>query len=128
MILRGATGDALEITLDGYRFPNGGSSEAEANWLEVRIDAVAASRAWAIVDPKVMTWEVEQLAAWLDATAAGAAERLVLAEPGLAFAVAESVVRVAYEDSEIELDGDPAVLRAAAADLRAQLARFPARG
>lgn len=114
MILRGSTGDALEIALDAYR---------DAAWLEVRVDAVTGNRAWALPDPSLSAEEVERLAGWLEH---GDEAALELAQPPLRFERSGGAIFVAFEDGKrIELDADDIAVREAASALREQLARLP---
>jgi hypothetical protein len=146
VILEGANGERLELTLVAYQFPEVEDDMWDANWLEVRISAADDPDAWTADDPCLLTWEVDELADWLDAVAESRAPvaEIEFIEPSLMLERIEvdgaAVVRVwfenalrppeAPEDEDVLIDFEvaPAMLRAAAASLRAQRQRFPRRG
>jgi hypothetical protein len=146
VILEGTKGRRLELTLVGYEFPDEADDEWDANWLVVRISAADPPDAWTAEDPCLLTREVDELADWLDGAAdpGAAVDDLEFEEPHLMLERVEvdgaGVVRVWFEnafrppevpedeDVLIDLESAPAMLRAAAESLRAQLRRFPRRG
>jgi len=144
--LNGGGGDRFALDLVGYQFPNSYDNEWDANWLQIAIQAAVGGRAWRRVDPSLLTTDVSYLADWLDAVAAGPAEHRVIdfTEPNLAFESLvrtgnEVTVRIRFEqesrpdwappddDFHADLALSPEQLITAAADLRAQLRRFPPR-
>ncbi len=146
MILEGTNGRRLELTLVAYEFPEIEDDRWDSNWLVVRISAADDTDSWTAEDPCLLTWEVDELADWLDAVAEPPATvaDLEFTEPNLMFERIEAdgaaCVRVWFENAfcapEIPPDDDllidfavaPAAFRAAAASLRAQRQRFPRRG
>jgi len=151
LILRGRDLSEFELRVTGYQFPNIESDEFDANWLvmEGRV-APADERAWEFRDPALLTWEVQGLSNWLEALASGEAveEGEDFMEPNVRFEVAARdedtiTIRVYFElesrppwffadavgmnDLWIDLRVDNDDLRAAAEDLRCDLARFPPR-
>lgn len=145
VLLEGTDGRRLELTLVGYEFPDLEDDEWDADWLVVRISAADDPDVWTAEDPCLLTWEVDELADWLDAVAdaPGAVHDLEFIEPNLTFERIEvdgaGGVRAWFDDAfrppEVPPDEDvlidfllaPAALRAAAASLRAQRERFPPR-
>ena len=151
MILRGRDLSEFELRVASYQFPHIESEEFDANWLviEGRV-APADEPAWKFRDPALLTWEVEGLCNWLEALASGQAleEGEDFLEPNLRFEVAARgadtiTIRVYFElesrppwffadaagmdDLWIDLRVDSDDLRAAAEDLRRDLAMFPQR-
>jgi len=151
VILRSRDFSAFELRVAGYQFPDIESDEFDANWLVVegRV-APADERAWKFRDPALLTWEVEGICNWLEAVASGqnVEESANFMEPNLRFEVAERAqdtitIRVYFElesrpawffadaagmnDLWVDLRVDTDDLRAAAEDLRHDLARFPPR-
>ena len=151
MILRGRDLSEFELRVVGYQFPDIVGDEWDANWLvvEVRV-APVDERPWRSIDPSLLTWEVERLSNWLEALASGRAveEGEDFVEPNLGFEVVQRdediiTIRVYFElesrppwffadaavmdDLWIDLRVDNEDLRAAAEDLRRDLAKFPPR-
>ena len=151
MNLRSRDLSEFELRIAGYQFPGFSGDEFDDNWLivEGRV-APADERAWEFRDPALLTWEVERLSIWLEALASGQTveDDEDFVEPNLRFEVAESAqdtitIRVYFElesrpawffadaagmnDLWVDLRVDTDDLRAAAEDLRHDLARFPPR-
>jgi hypothetical protein len=149
MLLPGAGGDSLELSISGYQFPEVKDGD-DADWLLVEVRASRGGRAWRSRDPSLQTFEVEALARWLEGVAHGSSfpDACDFVEPNLSF----ELVRVDRARAELrayfELESRPpwapadgAGLRdlwvtltpsrdeaaAAAAALRAALAAFPTR-
>jgi hypothetical protein len=137
----------LELELVGYQFGVPEKDRHDRNWLQVRIEAMHDGARWKATNPVLLTWEVAELAQWLEDVAAG---KLVedspdFIEPNLRFEFLEVPprLRVYFElefrpnwmraegapmdDFWCEFPMEPDQLRVAAASLRAQLARFPQR-
>jgi hypothetical protein len=151
VILRGRDLSEFELRVAGYQFPGFSGDMFDDNWLIVEIRAAPADECpWRSTDPSLLTWEVKRLSDWLEALASGQAveddEKFV--EPNLHFGVVERdeatiTIRVYFElelrppwffadaagmdDLWIDLRVDNDDLRAAAEDLRRDLARFPPR-
>jgi hypothetical protein len=151
VILQSRDLSEFELRVAGYQFPDIKSDEFDTNWLviEGRV-APADERAWEFRDPALLTWEVESLCGWLEAVALGqdVEEGEDFLEPNLRFEVAAGdeetiTIRVYFElesrppwffadvagmdDLWLDLRVDSDDLRAAAKDLRRDLARFPPR-
>jgi hypothetical protein len=155
MRLDGGGGRVLELTLDGYQFPEmtsePGGVDFDANWLMVRGRVSDGAREWTFRDPCLLTDEARELSAWLEAVSTdwrdlGATD---FTEPNLEFRRMSApgdppVVRVtlrlearppwAGEVSEddwdkhfIELELSREALAAAATDLKDELKRYPKR-
>ena len=151
MILRSRDLSEFELRIIGYQFPGFSGDMFDDNWLIVEIRAAPADeRPWRSTDPSLLTWEVERLSDWLEALASGQAveDAEDFVEPNLRFEVADRdqdtiTIRVYFElesrppwffadaagmdDLWIDLRVDTDDLRAAAEDLRRELARFPPR-
>jgi len=151
MILRSRDLSEFELKVAGYQFPGFSGDEFDANWLVVegRV-APADERAWEFRDPALLTWEVGRLSNWLEALASGQAieEGEDFVEPNVRFEVVARdedtvTIRIYFElesrppwffadaagmeDLWVDLRVDTEDLRAAAEDLRRELARFPPR-
>lgn len=87
MKLSGKNGDMFELTLIGYQFPHSSTNDWDANWFMVRTRAAIAGREWSSDDPAMLTWEVEQLANWLESLSSnhGVDAQLDFIEPNLSF-------------------------------------------
>ena len=66
MELAGKNGDKFELTVIRYQFPHSSTDEWDPNWLIVRTHATIADHEWTSDDPALLTWEVEELANWLE--------------------------------------------------------------
>jgi hypothetical protein len=151
LILRSRDLSEFELRIIGYQFPGFSGDMFDDNWPIVVIRAAPADeRPWRSTDPSLLTWEVERLSDWLEALASGQAveDAEDFVEPNLRFEVADRdqdtiTIRVYFElesrppwffadaagmdDLWIDLRVDTDDLRAAAEDLRRELARFPPR-
>jgi hypothetical protein len=149
MKLQGDKGNLFELEITGYRSPEVVDRFWEANWLTVQCRVHHPRGDWTYTGPSLTTFELEQLARWLDGAAAGNPDPKAgyFTESHLTFIYAPPPaaaieVRFAFEaappwltDRNHRLDGavvnfplalnDP---RLCAQDLRAALARFPQRG
>jgi hypothetical protein len=146
--LAGREGNELELSLVGYQHPEEAVDPWDSNGLLVAVRVVSPHGTWHVVDPCLTTWEAARLASWLGSVAAGpdgAGRRLV--EPNLSVVASPAGerlgLRVCFEletrppwaptvaggrDLCVDLDVARHEAVAAAADLRADLARFPRRG
>lgn len=66
MILKNRKGDEFRLEIIGYQFPSILDSYWDSNWLNVRISISDSLNSWSCVNPCLLTFEVNQLAAWLD--------------------------------------------------------------
>ena len=145
-----ANGYALKLTLVGYQFPEMIHEPYDSNWLIVDIDVTTPDRSWRASDPCLLTYEVEQLADWLEQAANGTADNQVcrFMEPCLQFELLDLEggthhLRVMFDlelrpdwptalagerdDIWIDLQVDRHKLLQAAQALREQLFRYPQR-
>jgi hypothetical protein len=137
----------LEIV--GYEFPEA-EAEYDSNWLLIRLSATLLEDSWTATDPFLLTYEVAELANWLEEIARGTAAEMEIGfiEPNIWFQVVaaangQSCLR-AYFAAEcrppwthiLEPDGGDTFaefalheidLHRAAESLRAQLTRYPQR-
>lgn len=140
---KGPTG-SLRISVESYQFPEIVDDEWDSNWLIVCGDAELGGKSWTFRDPCLTTFELEQLANWLDQVFVGEADNAYcdFTEPNLDFErLSELEVRIAFSLEALppwcERDSDFGEitfnipindhLPAAAKSLRALLARFPIR-
>ena len=150
MQLYDANGYALKLTLVGYQFPEMTREPYDSNWLIIETDITTPHRSWQASDPCLLTYEVEQLAQWLEQAANGTPDNRVchFIEPCLQFELydhegGERYLRVVFDlelrpdwqiertrqrdDTWIDLQVDRQKLLEAAQALREQLARYPQR-
>lgn len=105
MKLVGDKGTSLELSLEGYQFPDIGSGGWDANWLIVRGEVEHPRGSWVFRDPSLTTFEVKALASWFSGVASGeASSTLSFTEPNLEFrllvgAEASVAVRLGYESA-----------------------------
>ncbi len=154
MLLQGRQGTELELRIVGYQFPNERFDPWDSNWLLVSIRVVAPQGTWEVVDPALTTWEGEQVVRWLAALAQRAdlliGRPLALTEPNITLSARpipgephRALVQACFAlelrppwlkavagsgNLCVDLDVARAQLASAAADLRADLTRFPQRG
>lgn len=151
MILGNTSGHRFELAISGYQFPSAADSWHDANWLVIEVSARGPEGAWRFSDPALLTNEVARLADWLEAVGSGRRpvnQRMDFLEPVLAFELREPtsrMFRILFElegrppwaevreperwaEAWVEFEPDASELRAAAAELRTMLGRFPERG
>jgi hypothetical protein len=149
MKLQGEDGAMFDLTIDGYQFPEIETDYWDSNWLMVRGQVNHPRGNWIFRDPCLTTFELEQLAIWLDGVANGVANPAdgYFTEPNLHFEyvtipVPAIQVTFGYESAppwlatdDARLDGAivrfPLALndlRVVSRSLRADLVKFPIRG
>jgi len=139
---------SLELSTSGYQFPDIADDRWDSNWLMVSGRVTHAYGSWTFTDPCLTTFEVEQLASWLENVPAGRPDpdSRYFTEPNLHFTYRQEPeptieVRVAYESAPPWLVGEarltgvalefPVAMndpRLAATELRSFIRRFPVRG
>lgn len=149
MELRGPNSDSFEMRIIGYHSAQGVEDAREANRLRVYTRAAFEGHAWTTIHPVLHTWEVLELADWLEAMSLAAPPHpeMKFLEPNLSLEVQRwSEVRVwfrVYFEREhrpvwLETSGVPREvwtnldcsseeLKEWASDLRQQLEKFPPR-
>jgi hypothetical protein len=150
MRLYDANGYELKLTLVGYQFPEMTCEPYDSNWLVIDVDVTTPHRSWRASDPCLLTYEVEQLARWLEQAADGTPDNRVcrFIEPCLQFELHdcegdEPSLRVVFDlelrpdwqterarqrdNVWIDLQVDRQKLLLSAQALREQLAQFPQR-
>jgi hypothetical protein len=149
MKLNSASGNAFELVVVGYENPDITEGLWESNWLVVSGTVALGDESWTFVEPCVTTFELGDLADWLEKLADGAVDppQIAFTEPNLEFsyshlvspvlrvrfAHASAPPRLRYSDEASEgvvlefplAELDP---RATAADVRDALMDFPVRG
>jgi len=146
MKLTSPDGSSLSLTIWGYQFPALEGEEYDSNWLLVRVDVKTPTASWSSTDPCLLTYEVAQLADWLEQLGTGRPpERTIgFIEPNLEFSVTEDKSAKEVLRTRLSLECRPPSvprgghaqidfplaeidLKSAAADLLAQLRRYPPR-
>ncbi len=150
--LSGPDTAALQLNSVGYQYPHTPHEWYDSDWLDREIRVIDRQGDWSSPDPIMLTWEVARLADWLDAIAGDrpARSRVSCVAPNLRFELTEysssqPMIGVCFEQgprppwdlsrfgfsggdvASSELHPTADALRQAAADLRAQLQRFPIR-
>jgi hypothetical protein len=82
-----ADSSSFTLTIIGYQYPQLATVLYDSNWLLIRIDATNPQDTWSATDPCLLTYEVSQLADWLEAIATGTAAKAACGfiEPCLLF-------------------------------------------
>lgn len=65
MKLSNRNGDAFELIISHYQYPDNADSKYDSNWPEVHMNATLAGRSWSADSPCLLTWEVKYFAEWL---------------------------------------------------------------
>ncbi|HEV8384851.1 MAG TPA: hypothetical protein VGQ11_08260 [Candidatus Acidoferrales bacterium] len=151
MRLFGPTGDSFDLEIIGYEFPAEICDLFDSNWLQIQTEVSVGEHVWRGIDPSLLTWEIVELANWLERVADGrptspAAEFM---EPELRFQLVDrenqtirlqvcallaerqlgpAMPRPHKEERCVELECTSEQLVAAAGDLRRQLGLYPPRG
>ena len=98
MVLRGR-GASLRLSIVRYQFPQITTGEYDANWLIIQGHVSINDRSWTFRDPSLTTFEVRQLANWLERLERGenAGSRCDFIEPNLQFErTSEKAIRVSF--------------------------------
>ena len=69
MKLRSADESEFHLSIVGYEFPKIAPSDYDSNWLMVTIRSKIPRGAWEATSPALETWDVKELAEWLDEVA-----------------------------------------------------------
>ena len=56
----------MEIEIVSYQFPHIRDDEYDSNWLNIKIKVKELQKPWEVTDPVLLTFEVKQLAEWLE--------------------------------------------------------------
>ena len=145
MKLQAEDGTTFELHLLRYEHPDVTEDLWDSNWLVISGRVAHGERSWRFVEPCATTFELEQLADWLQSLGAQPAD-LAFAEPNLAFAYLpwpRPVLQIRFAagsappelaDEErasgvtIDFLTSPDQAQRLAADLRAILVDYPTRG
>ena len=144
MLLRGQRA-SVRLSVLRYQFPQITTGEYDANWLIIRGHVSLDNRSWSFSDPSLTTFEIRQLADWLDGLARGdeVEPQCNFIEPNLQFVrTSDKAIRVSFAlesappwtkpgDSWSEHGFEVLIdkhLQTAAERLRSQLRAFPERG
>ena len=150
MELQGPGGDAFCMQIVGYQFPELADRDYDSNWLLIDISATVRGKSWRSCHPSLLTWEVDELAQWMESIACGKEPGLELhfIEPNLSFRLRERTDDLiglgvvfdqesrpkadrsgagAEDEIQAELECTPLELKVWAETLREALGRFPFR-
>ena len=149
MEIRGPNSDSFQVRVIGYHSAPSGD-DRESNLLRVYSRASFDGHAWTVIHPSLHTWEILELADWLETLAVSVPPRpeIKFLVPNISLEAQlwseESVrLRVYFEREHrpiwlessgagsevfIELECTPEELKEWAGDLRQQLEKFPLRG
>ena len=135
----------LELRAVGYQFPELATG-MDSNWLMIELLARHPRGSWRRTDPALLTWELVDLATWLEQVALNRGDHEVwFIEPCLSLSATRNEeagsthVRIhvshefappwaeADEGADLNFELTEAELGAAAASLREQVKRFPQR-
>jgi hypothetical protein len=88
MRITSASGDEFQLVIVRYQFPDVHEDRWESNWLIVNGTIAAAGEKWVFTEPCVTTFELADLADWLDELVANGTEpsAFEFTEPNLKFA------------------------------------------
>jgi hypothetical protein len=149
MKLSAESGDAFELSVLGYEHADITEGLWDSNWLVVSGKVTVGEHSWRFVHPCVTTFELAELADWLDKLATGVVGPTTceFAEPNLTFSFSasrEPVLRVRFahesappriKDTAARADGVVMEIPlaevdapGAAADIRKALVDYPIRG
>ena len=147
MIFTSSEDMSFELRVIGYQFPAEQIADYDSNWLNIRIDVRHSLGHWSRTDPALLTYEVQRLAEWFIALAAGdrAQTQRSFLEPNLSFELVgddTEKLRISFrlefsppwtqgghgeERPYVEFPLGGINLEAAAASLLEELSRFPQR-
>lgn len=152
MYLSGPDTTAFQLNIVGYEFPHTEHERFDSDWLDIETRVIDPRGNWSSTAPIMLTWDVAELADWLEALASDQPTRSSVSflEPNLRFELAERsssriTIRVYFEQesrppwapawfgfsgvdgTSLELHPTADALRQAATDLRTQLQQFPIR-
>jgi hypothetical protein len=138
------SGNAVEIRVAQYQFPELEGAEYDSNWLIIEGTCSQGGREWAFRDPSLLTNEVSRLIEWFEdraRTPNGNAE-IGFIEPNLEFEWREEKLRIHFalecrppwapfrREQEVfflEFAAEAEALRAAAESLSEDLKKYPIR-
>jgi hypothetical protein len=89
MELSARDGTRFVLNILRYQFPELATAEYDSNWLLIEIKVETPQGAWTATDPSLLTYEVRELAEWLEAVASGDLSELEMRflEPNLQFRI-----------------------------------------
>ena len=87
MMITSAAGDEFQLVIVRYQFPDVHEDRWESNWLIVNGTVAAAGEKWVFTEPCVTTFELADLADWLDGLVTNGTEpsAFEFTEPNLKF-------------------------------------------
>ena len=150
MHLTDSSDSSFELKIAAYQYPNIHNDYYDSNWLMIQVDVKHPQGSWRASDPCLLTFEVEQLAQWLEEVKSNSNKisHCSFIEPCLEFRIVENnkgtnVLRVYFElktrppwayaraagqeDLWVEFALGEIDLFKAIQELRAQLQQYPQR-
>ena len=142
---------SFELKIRSYQFPYIRDDEYDSNWLNIKIKVKGLQKPWEVTNPMLLTFEVKQLAEWLEYLLENKRNEteLEFLEPNLKFVKIKKTndkvhIRIYFElearpiwahsniagqeDLYLDLILTREGIRKAIADLKNQLKKFPIRG
>ncbi|NIR48477.1 hypothetical protein GWO43_08660, partial [candidate division KSB1 bacterium] len=98
--LESSDGSSFKLTIVGYEFPELAEAEYDSNWLQVQVDVeLPNGRSWSVTHPCLLTYEVAELADWLDSIQTRTYNKTEqdFIEPNLSFQIVNEALRVSFE-------------------------------
>jgi hypothetical protein len=99
MKLKSDSGNSFELVVLGYEHPDITEDRWDSNWLVVSGRVTAGDQSWRFVEPCVTTFELRELAEWLEGLGWHDSPDCVFTEPNLLFQYSprpEPVVRIRF--------------------------------
>ena len=147
MKLFNASGDYLNLSIQGYQFPENNSCYYDSNWLIIVGKVKIGGKVWSFQDPCLLNFEALRLANWLDRIAEESLNKddyPIFIEPNLDFEIIEAnKVRIYFnlesrpkwapsdeageDDLFLEFQPNKKMARLASEALRLQLQSYPIR-
>lgn len=151
MLWRENKNKLFQLTIINYQFPKIEKDYYDSNWLIINIKVKGLRESWGVTDPMLLTFEVKELARWLEDLINNneRSKDLNFIEPNLRFSKIKNTddkahIRVYFElearpkwaysniagkeDLWIDLTPTKNDLKKAIIDLKKQLNKFPIRG
>ena len=65
MIINGVNNQSVEFKVVNYQFPTSRDKDYDGNWLTIYLNVKSQFGNWHVIDPSLLTWEIEELIDWL---------------------------------------------------------------
>ncbi len=148
MKILGINSQTVELRITNYQFPETSDRDYDGNWLNIYLNVDSELGKWQIIDPSLLTWEVDELINWfltLSNNREPDYRNLEFIEPNLSFELLnyptdpvkqiklkfqlESRPKSANEDDEyfVVFEANRENLKQLANDLTSELKKYPMR-